>query len=131
TVGLNAFMVQLAHDAERLGGRLLEWRNEAESTQRFVIDGRTSWIRPDASGLLLLEGTAHAFLVEYDRGTLDAGDYRPKLEAYARYFRARAWEAQFERAPRVLFACSDTRAEERVSHAVELETHDFDVLTTA
>jgi len=130
TVGLNAFMTRLADDAQRLGGRLLEWRNEAESTQRFVADGRTSWIRPDASGRLVLEATMHPFIVEYDRGTLDAGDYRPKLEAYARYFRARAWEESFHQRPRLLFVCSDTRAEERVVRAMQVATSSIDPLLT-
>jgi len=32
---------------------IAEWRSEAESTRRFVTeDGRTSWIRPDGSGVL-------------------------------------------------------------------------------
>ena len=131
TLGLNAFMTQLAGDAERVGGRLLEWRNEAESTQRFTVDGRASWIRPDASGLLLLDGTERAFIVEYDRGTLDAGDYRPKLEAYSRYYTARAWEGQFENAPRLLFVCSDSRAEERIGRAAGIHAGDLEVLTTA
>ena len=54
TLGVNRFAARLAVDARAAGWRLAEWRNEAESTHRFVAeDGRIAWVRPDASGVLV------------------------------------------------------------------------------
>ena len=52
-LGVNRVAARLALDARAAGWRLVEWRNEAESTHRFAAeDGRAAWIRPDASGVL-------------------------------------------------------------------------------
>ncbi|MQA00409.1 MAG: hypothetical protein GEU80_13960 [Dehalococcoidia bacterium] len=118
TIGVNRFFAQLARDARRIGWRLAEWRNEAESTHRWIDrDGRTAWIRPDSSGVLQRGGGRFCFLLEYDRGTLDAGDYRPKFEGYRRYFAEREWEDDYPKEPVLLFACSDANAETRVARA--------------
>ncbi len=118
TIGVNRFFARFAFDARHAGWRLDEWRNEAESTRRFVdSDGRTSWIRPDGSGVLVRCAESRSFLLEYDRGTLDAGDYRAKFDGYRRYFARRAWEGDFPSEPALLFVCSDDRAEERVWRA--------------
>ena len=119
TLGVNRFAARLALDAMAAGWRLAEWRNEAESTHRFVAeDGRIAWIRPDASGVLVRGAEARPFLLEYDRGTLDSGDYRAKFEGYRRYYAAGEWEDHFPREPALLFVCSDHRAEARVGRAV-------------
>ena len=98
TLGVNRFAARLALDARAAGWRLAEWRNEAESTHRFVAeDGRIAWIRPDASGVLARGGDARPFLLEYDRGTLDSGDYRAKFEGY-RGYAAAEWEDHFPEA---------------------------------
>ena len=129
TLGVNRFAARLAVDAGAAGWRLAEWRNEAESTHRFVAeDGRIAWIRPDASGVLVRGAAARAFLLEYDRGTLDSGDYRAKLDGYRRYYAAREWEDHFPREPALFFVCSDHRAEHRVRRAVDGWTGEAEVL---
>jgi|GEM_PF-2357409 len=118
TLGLNHFMVRLARDARACGMRLAEWRNEAESTCRFVDEsGQPAWIRPDASGLIGIGDERVPFLVEYDRGTLDAGDYRSKFEGYRRYYASEAWRTAFKHEPVLLFVCSNDDAERRVIRA--------------
>ena len=118
TLGLNRFAAQLAVDARGSGWWLREWRNEAESTHRFVVeDGRPSWIRPDGSGVLVRGAEARSFFLEYDRGTLDGGDYHAKFEGYRRYYAGTSWAEQFPYAPALLFVCSDGRAEARVRQA--------------
>lgn len=118
TIGVNRFFARLSHDARLAGWYLAEWRNEAESTRRFVTqDGRTSWIRPDGSGVLVRGAESRPFFLEYDRGTLDAGDYRAKFEGYRRYYAGGEWEEDFSSEPVLLFVCSDDRAEERVARA--------------
>ena len=118
TIGVNRCFAGLAADAKRAGWRLAEWRNEAESTGRFVrYDGRASWIRPDGSGVLLRDTERCAFFVEYDRGTLDGGDYGPKLRAYEQYYGERRWEDDFRSPPLLLFICSERRSEDRVARA--------------
>ncbi len=131
TLGVNRFAARLALDARAAGWRLAEWRNEAESTHRFVAeDGRIAWIRPDASGVLARGGDARPFLLEYDRGTLDSGDYRAKFEGYRRYYAAAEWEDHFPREPALLFVCSDHRAEARVRRVVNEWTGQAYVLVT-
>jgi Replication-relaxation len=131
TIGVNRFFAQLAADARHAGWRLDEWRNEAESTRRFVdLDGRMSWIRPDGSGVLVRGAESRSFLLEYDRGTLDVGDYRAKFEGYLRYFARGAWEGDFPSEPVLLFVCSDDRAEERVALALRTLAPTLPVLMT-
>jgi hypothetical protein len=132
TLGLNRFMVRLARDAHACGWLLAEWRNEAESTRRFTDQaGRAAWIRPDASGVIGGGEERVPFLVEYDRGTLDAGDYHGKLEGYRRYYEVKAWRMAFEREPLLLFVCADDRAERRVVDAVGAAAADTPILVTA
>lgn len=129
-LGVNRVFVRLAGDAQRAGGRLAVWRNEGESTRRFRHDGRGAWIRPDGSGVLELAGVRRPFLLEYDRGTLDGGDYPAKFEGYRRYFEAEAWESDFAIAPALLFVCSDDRAEARVARAAGLHARELPLLYT-
>ena len=132
TVGVNRFFARLAGEARAAGWQLAEWRNEAESTHRFATkDGRTAWIRPDSSGVLERGGESHPFLLEYDRGTLDAGDYRAKLEGYRRYYAAEEWQGDFSCEPVLLFVCSDDRAEDRVRGVADETAMQATVLTTA
>ncbi|MPZ99098.1 MAG: hypothetical protein GEU80_07115 [Dehalococcoidia bacterium] len=128
TIGVNRFFVLLA-DARRAGWQLDEWRNEAESTHRFIDqDDRTSWIRPDGAGVLRHGAAAYPFLLEYDRGTLDAGDYRAKFEGYRRYYHSEAWREAFRSEPVLLFVCADSRAEYRVAQMVRAANIDLPVM---
>ena len=117
TIGVNRTLARLAADARTAGGRLVEWRNEAESARRFRVCDHTRWIRPDASGVLRGATGAWPFLLEYDRGTLDGGDYRAKLAGYEAYFASRAWAQDFEAPPALMFVCANEHAERRVARA--------------
>ena len=116
-LGLTRAVASLAADARTAGGRLDRCRNEAQSIRRFRHEERGAWIRPDASGVLSLRGGRVPFLFEYDRGTLDSGDFRAKLAGYGRYYAARAWRRDFDAEPALLFLCTDARAEDRVVRA--------------
>lgn len=101
------------------------------ATHRFVTeDGRASWIRPDGSGLLMRAADARPFLLEYDRGTLNASDYRSKLAGYRRYYAAREWQEHFPSEPVLLFVCTDERSEKRVARAASVAAVDFPLLST-
>lgn len=131
TIGVNRFFALLAEDARRAGWHLEEWRNEAESTHRFVDqDVSPAWIRPDGAGVLRRGAESHPFLLEYDRGTLDAGDYRAKFEGYRRYYGSEAWLDRCEEEPALLFVCSDSRAAARVSHAARHRELEIPLLIT-
>ncbi len=131
TLGVNRFAARLALDARAAGWHLAEWRNEAESTYRFVAeDGRIAWIRPDASGVLVRGAEARCFLVEYDRGTLDSGDYRAKFEGYRRYYAAAAWRGEFPGKPGLVFVCTDHRAEDRVARLARSISPDLAMVMT-
>ena len=69
-------------------------------------------------------------MLEYDRGTLDAGDYRAKFAGYRRYYAGREWEEDFPSEPLLLFVCSDHRAEERVARAAKSIAPDLPLLLT-
>ena len=115
TIGTDRVLARLATDARAKGGRLVEVRNDAESACGFTdARGRASAVRPDASGIVEVAGIRLPFLLEYDRGTLDAGDFRGKFEGYRRYYAGQHWRAAFEREPLLLFVCVDARAERRV-----------------
>ena len=130
-IGVNRFFTRLAEDARRAGWPLAAWRNEAESTHRFVTeDGRSSWIRPDGSGVLVRGAESRPFLLEYDRGTLDAGDYRAKFEGYRRLYAGQEWEGDFPAEPVLLFVCSDDGAQKRVRRAAVGAGADFPLLLT-
>jgi len=132
TIGVNRFFARLTRDARRADWRLEEWRNEAESTRRFVAaDGRTSWIRPDSSGALTRGRDSCSFLLEYDRGTLDGGDYPAKFEGYRRCFAAQEWRGDFPNEPMLLFVCSDDRAEGRVVSAGRASAPGLPLLITS
>jgi DNA-binding MarR family transcriptional regulator len=128
--GVNRVFARLAQDLQRAGGRLALRRNEAESTRRFRYEGGAAWIRPDGSGLLELDGERLPFLLEYDRGTLDGGDFAAKFGGYRRYFAAEAWRQDFDGTPALLFVCADDRAEQRVASAVCAAAPDLPVLST-
>ena len=131
TLGVNRFAARLALDARAAGWRLAEWRNEAESTHRFVAeDGRIAWIRPDASGVLVRGAEERPFLLEYDRGTLDSGDYRAKFAGYRRYYAAAAWRGEFPRRPALAFVCADSRAEDRVARLARSASPDLALVMT-
>ena len=116
-LGINRVFTQIAVDARVSGWRLGVWRNEAETSHHFSHDGRQAWIRPDGSGALVVRGASRPFLLEYDRGTLDGGDFDEKFAAYRRYYAAQAWRAHFSTEPTLLFVCADDRAERRVVEA--------------
>ena len=130
-LGVNRVFAHLALDAALASGQLALRRNEAESTRHFRYDGRSAWIRPDGSGSVELGGRLWPFLLEYDRGTLDGGDYPAKFEGYRRYFAVEAWRADFEARPVLLFVCSDDRAEERVVRAARAHASELPLLLTA
>ncbi|MCY4639610.1 MAG: replication-relaxation family protein [Chloroflexi bacterium] len=123
-LGLNRAAASLAEDARAAGGELESCRNEAQSTRRFRHEGRGAWVRPDGSGVLSLRGGRVPFLLEYDRGTLDSGDFRAKLTGYGRYYACRAWRRDFDAEPVLLFVCADGRAEERVARAARRAARD-------
>ncbi len=116
-LGVNRVMARLAADARAAGGRLSACRNEARSTRRFRHGGRAAWIRPDGSGVIASSGGRVPFLLEYDRGTLDSGDFAGKFGGYLRYYAARAWRRDWSSEPALLFVCADDRAEHRVARA--------------
>ncbi|RJQ07834.1 MAG: hypothetical protein C4558_08910 [Dehalococcoidia bacterium] len=117
-LGINHVFARLARDAQAAGWRLGVWRNEAESAHLFVSDGRRAWIRPDGSGAFWRGHEERPFLLEYDRGTLDAGDYRGKFAGYMHYFETTEWRERFSTEPQLLFVGADRRAEQRVRSAV-------------
>ena len=123
-LGVNRVMARFAREAQRGGGRLAVCRNEAQSTRRFRYHERAAWIRPDGSGVVALDGALLPFLLEYDRGTLDSGDFAAKFGGYRRYFTAEAWRPDFVTEPVLLFVCADDRAEEHVAGAARQSEHE-------
>ena len=125
SLDVNRVMARLAADARHAGHRLAESRNEAESHERFRDDSSSYWMRPDASGSLSCAMGRHEFLLEYDRGTLDAADHRAKFAGYHRYYRNREFEGDFG-APTVLLAVTtDDRAEERFAWAARRASREW------
>lgn len=78
-------------------------------------------MKPDGSGVLAFGERQLPFLLEYDRGTLDGGDFKHKFVGYHHYYRERAWRPRFAVAPLLLFICSDAWAEARARRAARRE----------
>ncbi len=119
TTGVNRVVAQLARNARARGGRLVEMLGDAESAWPFVHSTDRYWIRPDGSGILRAGGLLTPFMLEYDRGTLDGGDFATKFEGYRRFYASQAWRERYDREPLLLFVCADTRAARRVSNAAK------------
>lgn len=119
TIGVNRAVAQLARNARARGGRLVEMRSDAESAWSFIHGSDRYWIRPDGSGILRAGGLLTPFMLEYDRGTLDGGDFTTKFEGYRRFYASHAWRERYNREPLLLFVCADTRAARRVSNAAK------------
>jgi len=131
TIGTNRVLAQLAIDARASGGRLIEARNDAESAWSFTdTHDREYWIRPDASGIVELAGERIPFVFEYDRGTLDAGDFRGTFEGYRRFYPRQAWRERYVREPLLLFVCVDARAERRIVSAAKAEPRPLPLFVT-
>ena len=67
--------------------------------------------------MIAVSGRRAPFLLEYDRGTLDSGDFAAKFGGYRRYYAGRFWRRDWSSEPALLFVCRDDRAEERVTRA--------------
>ncbi|TAJ17416.1 MAG: hypothetical protein EPO65_11120 [Dehalococcoidia bacterium] len=131
-IGVNRFLARLAADVRAVGGRLVDARNDVESAHGFAdAHGRASAIRPDASGVVEVAGRRFAILLEYDRGTLDGGDFRGKFEGYRRYYEGGAWRGRFAEEPLLLFVCADDAAERRVIRAATEVAQAMPLFTTA
>lgn len=130
-IGINRFLARLAADARAIGGRLVDARNDVESTHGFAdAHGRPSAIRPDASGVVAVAGGRFAILLEYDRGTLDGGDFRGKFEGYRRYYEDGVWRERFAEEPLLLFVCANDTAERRVIRAAIAVPRTMPLFTT-
>ena len=129
---VNRCFARLADDAVRAGWRFEEWRDEPASFYRFVDDDeRIVQIRPDGAGILRRGAEEHPFLLEYDRGTLGARDYRAKFHGYRRYYDESHWlDLWKDGEPVLLFVCSDDRTAARVRRAAERHGRGIPLLIT-
>ncbi|MEZ4553112.1 MAG: replication-relaxation family protein [Dehalococcoidia bacterium] len=118
TIGVNVFFARLTRDARRRGHDVPTWWSEAEATQRFRVDDRTYWVRPDAAGVYELPARRVPFMLEYDRGTMRRRDYARKLAGVAAYFEGAHWRGFFAVEPVVLVVAEHEAAEERFVNAV-------------
>jgi protein involved in plasmid replication-relaxation len=118
SVGVNRVLARFASNVRRAGHHLAEWRSDAEPTRRFRDGDCSYWIRPHPGGSLLNRGTRHEFLLEYNRGTERAADYRSKLIGYLHYFGSREFEQDGDERPTVLVVTVSDQAELRIADAV-------------
>ena len=131
TLGINRTMSRLAGDARAAGWRLIEWRNESESSQRLSSGNGVAFIRPDGSGVLWRRGSSRLFLLEYDRGSLQQHQFAVKFAGLRLYYEQRQWETEQAEAPPVLVVCLDNWAEEEVLAAAQDVAPLVPVMTTA
>jgi hypothetical protein len=112
TQGADRVMVGLAAAArgDRRGGHLAEWRNATACAH-----GR---LRPDAYGLLHLQGHDCGFFLEFDRATMRPAELRAKFFAYHRFRTSRRAARQYTSFPTVLVVTTEPGAEHRLARAV-------------
>jgi hypothetical protein len=73
---------------------MVEWQNAAAYSRRHL--------RPDGYGLYRHGGWLHSFLLENDRGSLNARDYFKKVAAYHAYGINRHFERDYPGFPTIL-----------------------------
>jgi Replication-relaxation len=111
TLGADAMFVQLIATArQRLiqqasDDALVDWRGAAGCARYGV--------QPDGYGLYRTAGHLYGFLLEYDRGTMRARDYRRKFAAYYRY-RDTGRFRDYTGFPTILVVTSGPGAENRI-----------------
>lgn len=115
TRGADEIFVGLYRTARQLANRggddaVMEWQNAAACSRHHL--------RPDGRGLYRRQGKFYDFLLEYDRGTMNARDYFKKFRAYYRYATRRDFEHDFPRYPTILVVCATNAAEDRIARVV-------------
>jgi hypothetical protein len=112
TIGANEIFVAMAVQARVATGRgadeVLEvWRSAAACERRYC--------KPDGYGCFRRGNLRYGFLLEYDRGTERAAQYRAKLMAYLAYARSGLAARDFQGFPTILFVTTSPAAEERIA----------------
>ncbi len=115
TRGADEIFVGLYRTAGQLTDRggdeaVVEWQNAAACSRRHL--------RPDGRGTYRRQGRFYDFLLEYDRGTMNARDYFKKVRAYYRYGTTRDFEHDYPQYPTILVVCATNAAEDRIARVV-------------
>ncbi len=72
---------------------VLWWETAASCSVRYRLLERWYNLRPDAAGVYRAGYRRIRWWLEWDAGTMDAGELREKFRAYARYVSTRQWQA--------------------------------------
>jgi hypothetical protein len=116
TLGADAIFVGLTVLARRRAAALgtddalLDWRGAAACARGHV--------HPDGYGLFQSGGQLHGFFLEYDRGTMQARDYRRKFGAYYRYRDTGRFRRDYDGFPTILLVTAGTGSEERIARVL-------------
>ena len=83
--------------------------------RRLCARGR---VRPDGYGLYRHAGRLYGFFLEYDRGTMRAGEYRTKFAAYHDASATGRFERDYDGLPTILVVTSGPGPERRIAGAI-------------
>jgi hypothetical protein len=115
TLGADAVVVDVyrrlgTEDAATGGDAVLEWRNTAACSRR--------WVRPDGYAMIRRSGVLQGFFLEYDRGTMGYRDYGEKWSAYYEYRDGRDFERDYDGFPTILVVTTNNACEERIARSL-------------
>jgi Replication-relaxation len=116
TLGADAVFVHLIAAARRRATErgtddaLVDWRGAAACARNGIL--------PDGYGVYRARGDLYGFLLEYDRGTMRARDYRRKLTAYYRYRDTGRFQRDYAGFPTILVVTSGPGAENRIARVL-------------
>lgn len=126
--GLPGLLAQIEHLAGIYGffellvplGGLRWWETGSLCTRFYPFQGTWYGLRPDAVAewaSFQEDCPAHPwrFFLEWDRGTMRAGELRRKMSAYARYLSSHEWAREYQTPPALLCVLPDVGQERALS----------------
>lgn len=114
TVGANSlFLGMLSRPTEHC--RLARWEGATEAVTVFELGGERRTVRPDGAGIVVCEGKAYRFFLEWDRGTERIAILLEKFARYANYYLVHPKTGQ--PLPTLLVACPSSQREDVVWRA--------------
>jgi hypothetical protein len=77
--------VRFVDEARRQQLQVVRWLSASDGALRFIHEGKSHWLRPDAVVDVHYQGRLRRLYIEWDRGTMRATAIKEKLHVYAAF----------------------------------------------
>ena len=122
TRAVHSLLVRLSNDPQV---EIVNWTSEPSTRCRFFYGEKWRWVKPDAAGLLRLEGRDFPFLLEWERTTTSIRKLRAKLLYYYRWYLSGYYRVQ-DPAITVLMVTTGIRRAKTVRKVIADLAQEFD-----